>query len=152
MIMLSTNLFLNFLIFTAFRFFYGCFDFPSTYIVLPSLSSYFVLIAMSYCSIPGCNSSNKSKNKHTLFKICRPELGKKTEEQRKHYQQLTNFLLKLRNTKGDNILQLLHKETATICERHFKETDIITSTSKKQLKLGSIPFLDLPKAKREIKV
>ena len=113
---------------------------------------------MSWCSIPGCNYSRKTKNsgtsvKRAIFKVLRPDLGKKSDKERDHYQNLTSFLLQVRDyQKGDKIKGLLHKETACICERHFNDNDIVVRGSKKQLKIGAIPSQTLPKKVKEIKV
>lgn len=67
----------------------------------------------SHCAIPLCFYSHNTKNgtKRSLFSIKRPELGKKTMEERKHYQQLTKFILSMRDAaKGDKIKEMLHKE------------------------------------------
>ena len=122
----------------------------STFSVIGKLS----IFVMSWCSIPGCNYSRKSKDsKRAIFRIFRPALGKKSVEARKHYETLSNFLLQLRDfQKGDKIKELLHKETACICESHFNDDDMIVNKAKKQLKLGAIPSRNLPRNVKEIKV
>ena len=112
------------------------------------------LVLVMYCSIPGCNYSRKDKDSNRgIFKVLRPDLGKKSAEEKEHYENLQKFLLQIRDfQKGDRIKVLLHKETACICENHFTADCIISVNTKKKLKLGSMPSLNLPKPVKEVKV
>ena len=90
-----------------------------------------------------------------MFKILRPDLGRKTEEEKAHYENLTKFILSLRDClKGDKIKEMLHKEVpvASICEQHFENDAIVPTNSRKKLKLGVLPTKCLPKKVKEIKV
>ncbi|XP_078487074.1 uncharacterized protein LOC144745144 [Ciona intestinalis] len=81
----------------------------------------------THCAVPNCNwSSKKAKqgNTRTLFTVYRPEFAK-TNDEKEHREQLTNFLLSVRDAgKGDCIKEMLHKETAAICEAHFDQSDL----------------------------
>ena len=109
---------------------------------------------MSHCCIPGCSYQYKAKDaKWSMFKILRPDLGRKTEEEKAHYENLTKFILSLRDClKGDKIKEMLHKEVASICEQHFENDAIVPTNSRKKLKLGVLPTKCLPKKVKEIKV
>jgi len=70
----------------------------------------------THCAIPGCIWSYQyAKTKDvackTIFTVRRPDLAK-SDDERKHREQLTNFLLSVRNSnKGDIIKKMLHKES-----------------------------------------
>ena len=108
------------------------------------------------CSVPGCNYFSQSKeDPKALFFVHRPDLGNKTEEEIEHYRNLTNFLLEMRNFDGgqNRIEDLLHDESACICEKHFDRDDIIEEDKlKKRLKFGSYPKYNLPTKEKVPKV
>ncbi|XP_077968584.1 uncharacterized protein LOC120330757 [Styela clava] len=100
----------------------------------------------THCSVPGCSWSRQKVEKRSLFCIRRPDLAR-NEEEREHRIALTRFMLSMRDaSRGDNIKEMLHKESASICEAHFHEGDIIRNGKSVALKLGARPSLQLPKA------
>lgn len=68
----------------------------------------------SQCAVPGCNWDRhkvKFGDKRTLFGVDRPEFGR-TAEEKEHRQQLTKFLLSIRDfEKSDSIIDVLKRET-----------------------------------------
>nr|XP_018672076.2 uncharacterized protein LOC101242335 isoform X3 [Ciona intestinalis] len=113
----------------------------------------------SNCCMPLCTynfqfakrqSKVKKKDQDTpfmsLFVISHPKFAK-TPEEKIHRENLRKVVLQYRDpTKGDRIKNMLDRESASICERHFTSDcfEMSGPTNKKSLKLGSIPTLNLP--------
>lgn len=80
----------------------------------------------------------------TFFKILYPDISI-SQEENAHRQALLRVILPLYGGgKDDKIATQLREERIKICDAHFNPEDIITKGSKKSLKVGAIPVLELP--------
>nr|XP_002129963.1 uncharacterized protein LOC100184150 [Ciona intestinalis] len=96
-----------------------------------------------HCSVPGCRDHQKLKrNQRSYFHVRRPELAR-SEKEKQHRQVLQNFLKSVKNNNDILRLQFV-KETANICDAHFKPEDLIVKGKAKMLKIGAIPSLNVP--------
>ncbi|XP_078483903.1 uncharacterized protein LOC100184150 isoform X2 [Ciona intestinalis] len=96
-----------------------------------------------HCSVPGCRDHQKLKrNQRSYFYVKRPELAH-SEKERQHRQVLQDFMKSVKNNNDILRLQFV-KESANICDAHFKPEDLIVKGNGKMLKIGAIPSLNVP--------
>ena len=91
------------------------------------------------CTIPGCSISRKDKG-ISIFKVPLPN----NEFSKKWSQGLINIILKYR--QGDKSLnERIESHKLFVCEKHFTADQIYVYPSRKSLKEGVLPTLNLPR-------
>ena len=118
---------------------------------------------MTHCCIPGCTSHSRKHltQKISYFAVLRSDLGKKSKKEKVYWEKLKSLVLQMRKScftnwtdfyKEDRINEMLHKQTAFICEKHFDNDDLKVRKSCKTLKVGAMPTKNLPKKKKIVEV
>ncbi|CAK8679236.1 unnamed protein product [Clavelina lepadiformis] len=96
------------------------------------------------CCMPECNNCQPQ---HNLFSAPNKKFCIKIKEA--WAEVLERKILSYREDKF--IQELYSKDQVKICEDHFVEEDIIMKGTRKELRIGAIPTLKLPKKSVEVK-
>ena len=92
------------------------------------------------CSIKGCPVSRSSKYKGiSIFKVPSGD----TEHEINWRNKLVNIVTKDR-VVDTNFQDRIQKKKVFICQRHYSEDQVLDHDSKKTLKPGELPHLNLP--------
>ena len=90
------------------------------------------------CASPGCSISRKDKI--SIFKV--PLLN--NDINKKWSKELTGIILKYRQ-RDESLNKRIQSHKLFICERHFTVDQIYVYSSRKSLKEGALPKLNLPR-------
>ena len=91
------------------------------------------------CAIPGCSISRKDKG-ISIFKL--PLAN--NEFNKKWSQDLINIILKYRK-RDKSLNERIKSHKLFICEKHFTSDQIFVYPSRKSLKEGALPALNIPR-------
>ena len=93
------------------------------------------------CAFPKCITSRKDKG-ISLFKVPTPD--KTNDESIKWTKDLIDVTLKYR-VKGQSLIKRMQPYKLYICEKHFTPDQIYVYPTRKMLKEGALPTLNLPR-------
>ena len=90
------------------------------------------------CAIPGCSISKKDKI--SIFQVPLPN----NHANKKWSEELIDIILKYRQ-RDESLNKRIQSHTLFICKRHFTVDQIYVYLSRKSLKEGALPTLNLPR-------
>ena len=99
------------------------------------------------CAFPKCSTSRKDKG-ISLFKVPTPD--KTNDESIKWTKDLIDIILKYR-VKDQFLIKRMRSYKLYICAKHFTPDQIYIYPTRKMLKEGALPTLNLPQESGRLK-